>query len=839
MPRREELLIELEREERHLSALRGGVEGVLRRIERLRVELAALSQPALHVSEAVTTFGLSTPPHRRLSSEEKVALFRSLFRGREDVFPRRWENPKTGRSGYAPACSNEWLVGICRKKGLAGARRPGTVCGDCPSKAFVPVSDAEIQRHLQGKHVMGVYPMLADECCHFLAADFDGEGWEEDIRAFREVCRSQGVEPAIERSRSGNGAHAWFFFSGPVAAQTARRFGCSLLTQTMSRRHELSMRSYDRLFPNQDTLPKGGFGNLIAMPLQWHARKNGNTIFLDDTLLPYTDQWGFLASVGRLDPLLVQRIADAAERRGEVIGARGDEPYDNYQAKPWQRPPSGEPPPLVVSTPLPNRVSSVLAQRLFVEKTGLPSPVVSRLKRLAAFQNPEFYKKQAMRLSTALTPRVISCFEDTGQYIALPRGCQEEAAALLESLGVAVEVTDERTTGDEARFDFQGELTAEQERAAQTMLESEAGVMVAPPGAGKTVVGAYLIAARARSTLVLVHRRPLLDQWVSQLSRFLGVATEDVGRIVGGVWRPNGVLDVAMLQSVVRKGRVDDFVASYGHVLVDECHHVAAFSFERVLAEVKAKYILGLTATPERRDGHQPIIRMQIGPTRVRLGSSRGGWEHDLRRTVLVRESGTVLTGGEELGIQQIYAVLAQDENRNQLILDDVLRAVRAGRSPIVLTERRDHLELLAAGLRAATDNVMVLQGGMRVKTRRALMERLASIPDTEPRVLLATGRYVGEGFDDSRLDTLFLTLPVSWRGTLVQYVGRLHRQHGGKTSVQVYDYADSGIPVLARMLQRRLRGYRAMGYNLEGESSRDKQTATRFPGEADDPYAS
>ncbi len=701
------------------------------------------------------------------------------------------------------------------------------------------MSDVEIERHLQGKHVMGVYPMLADECCHFLAADFDGEGWEEDIRAFREVCRSQGVEPAIERSRSGNGAHAWFFFSGPVAAQTARRFGCSLLTQTMSRRHELSMRSYDRLFPNQDTLPKGGFGNLIAMPLQWHARKNGNTIFLDDTLLPYTDQWGVLASVGRLDPLLVQRIADDAERRGEVIGARGEEPYDDYQAKPWQRPPSGEPPPLVVSTPLPNRVSSVLAQRLFVEKTGLPSPVVSRLKRLAAFQNPEFYKKQAMRLSTALTPRVISCFEDTGQYIALPRGCQEEAAALLESLGVALEVTDERTTGVEARFDFQGELTAEQERAAQTMIESEAGVLVAPPGAGKTVVGAYLIAARARSTLVLVHRRPLLDQWVSQLSRFLGVVTEDVGRIAGGVWRGNGVLDVAMLQSVIRKGRVDDSVASYGHVVVDECHHVAALSFERVLAEVKAKYILGLTATPERRDGHQPIICMQIGPTRVRLGSSRGGWEHDLRRTVLVRESGTVLTGGQELGIQQIYAVLAQDENRNQLILDDVLQALRAGRSPIILTERRDHLELLAAALRAATDNVMVLQGGMRVKARRALMERLASIPDTAPRVLLATGRYVGEGFDDPRLDTLFLTLPVSWRGTLVQYVGRLHRQHARKTSVQVYDYADSGMPVLARMLQRRLRGYRAMGYNLEGESSQDKQTATRFPVEADDPYAS
>ncbi len=839
MPRREELLIELEREERHLSALRSDVEGVLRRIEGLRIELAALSQPTLHVSEAATTFGLSTPPHQPFSSEEKVALFRSLFRGRKDVFPRRWENPKTGRSGYAPACSNEWLAGVCRKNGPAGARRLGTVCGDCPSKAFVPVSDTEIQRHLQGKHVMGVFPMLADECCHFLAADFDGEGWADDVHAFREACRSHGLEVAIERSRSGNGAHAWFFFSGSVAAQTARRFGCSLLTQTMSRRHELSMRSYDRLFPNQDTLPKGGFGNLIAMPLQWHARKKGNTVFLDDALLPYADQWGFLASIRRLDPLLVQRIADDAERRGEVIGARGDEPDDNYKAKPWQRPPSGGPLPFVVLTPLPNQVSAIIAQRFYVEKAGLPSSVVSRLKRLAAFQNPEFYKKQAMRLSTALTPRVISCFDDMSPYIALPRGCQDEATALLESLGAAVKVTDERTTGVEVGLEFRGELTAEQERAARTMLESEAGVLVAPPGAGKTVVGAYLIAARARSTLVIVHRRPLLDQWVSQLSRFLGVATEDVGRIAGGTWRPNGVLDVAMLQSVIRKGRVDDSVASYGHVVIDECHHVAAFSFERVLTEVRAKYLLGLTATPERRDGHQPIIRMQIGPTRARLGSSRGGWEHDLRRTVLVRESGTVLTGSQELGIQQIYAALAQDENRNQLILDDITQALRAGRWPIVLTERRDHLELLSMRLRAATENVLVLQGGMRVKARRTVMEKLASVPDTEPRVLLATGRYVGEGFDDSRLDTLFLTLPISWRGTLVQYVGRLHRQHGSKTSVQVYDYADSGIPVLAKMLRRRLQGYRAMGYGLVEEPRRDEQTAARSPSEVDNPYAS
>jgi superfamily II DNA or RNA helicase len=599
------------------------------------------------------------------------------------------------------------------------------------------------------------------------------------------------------------------------------------------------MRSYDRLFPNQDTLPKGGCGNLIAMPLQWHARKKGNTVFLDDALLPYADQWGFLASIRRLDPLLVHRIADDAQRRAEVIGARGDEPYDDYQEKPWQRPPSGGPPPLVVLTRLPNTVSAIIAQRFYVEKAGLPSPVISRLKRLAAFQNPEFYKKQAMRLSTALTPRVISCFDDMDQYIALPRGCQEEATALLESLGVAVELTDERTMGVEATLGFRGELSAEQERAARTMLESEAGVLVAPPGAGKTVVGAYLIAARARSTLMLVHRRPLLDQWVSQLSRFLGVATEDVGRIAGGVWRPNGVLDVAMLQSVIRKGRVDDSVASYGHVVVDECHHVAAFSFERVLAEVKAKYFLGLTVTPERRDGHQPIIRMQIGPTRARLGSSRGGGEHDLRRTVLVRESRTVLAGGQELGIQQIYAALAQDENRNQLILDDVLQALRAGRSPIVLTERRDHLELLATGLRAATENVMVLQGGMRVKARRAVLERLASIPVNEPRVLLATGRYVGEGFDDARLDTLFLTLPISWRGTLVQYVGRLHRQHGSKTSVQVYDYADSGIPVLARMLRRRLQGYGAMGYDLLEEPSRDEQAAARSPSEVDNTHAS
>lgn len=798
------ILDELAEEEARLAELDRATAAARERTDQLRAELSNPAMPPpsiLRVPIAMDEFGPRT-------AAEKVKLFRSLFRGRPDIFPTRFVSKKTGKPGYAPACSNKWVVGLC-------ALKTGGKCSDCANQAFVPVGDAVIADHLKGRHVMGVYPLLEDESCWFLAADFDKSSWKEDVAAFAETCGSVGAPVAIERSRSGNGAHAWFFFTAPVSANAARRMGCYLLTETMNRRHELNMDSYDRLFPNQDTMPRGGFGNLIALPLQQEARRQGNSVFVDHRFEPHADQWAFLASMPRMTPAAVETIAREASRSGQVVGVQFAEIIDDEEAAaPWTRLPSGQVPTKRITTPLPPVVKAVLAQRLVVEKAGMPSPLLSQLKRLAAFQNPEFYKKQKMRLSTALTPRVVACAQDLPLFITLPRGCVSEAERLLTDHGVKLVVDDQRHQGEAQEFSFDGELTAVQRDAARAILAHDAGVFVGPPGIGKTVLGTYLVAQRDRSTLILVHRNPLLDQWVAQLAMFLGIEEKEVGQIGGGKRKPNGRLDVAMIQSLVRKDEVADVVAGYGHVIVDECHHLPALSFERVLSEVKARYVLGLTATPQRRDGHQPITEMQLGPVRFRVDAKSQAARRPFEHKLIVRETSFRMSDGDVAGgFQAIYRALANDKDRNERIVDDVVAAIREGRSPILLTERKDHLEFFSEQLRRVVRKLVVLQGGMTAKERRGSISELASIPDSAERLVLATGRYIGEGFDDARLDTLFLAMPVSWKGTLTQYSGRLHRLHPAKTEVRIYDYVDRQVPTLLRMFEKRLSTYRAIGY--------------------------
>ena len=673
--------------------------------------------------------------------------------------------------------------------------------------------------------MIGVYPLLPDETCWFLAIDLDKASWEDDVAALRQSCDHLGVQASIERSRSGNGAHVWFSFSSPVAASVARRMGCYMITETMSRRHQLSMASYDRLFPNQDTMPRGGFGNLIALPFQDGPRQSGNTVFLDDRMVPYRDQWAYLASVPRMAPAEVERLASEAQQRGLVVGVRSASPEgDAIDTAPWDRLPSHRPPLPAIGGPLPGVIHAVLAQRLFIEMAAAPPPLLNQIKRLAAFQNPEFFKRQGLRLSTALTPRVISCAEEMGDYVLLPRGCLPDLEGLLLGYGVQLSMEDRRVDGQPLDAAFQGTLTPSQREAARALLTHDNGVLVAPPGTGKTVVGIHVLARRARSTLILVHRRPLLEQWIAQLAIFLGISPNAIGRIGAGKNRPNGKLDVAMIQSLVRGEHVEDLVASYGHVVVDECHHIPAMSFERVMREVKARFITGLTATPQRRDGHHPILEMQIGPIR-HLVASRARDAAPFFRRLVVRETEFRSPASPNApSIQEIYRALSDDPERNSMIVDDVIEAVANGRSPIVLTECRDHLDLLAAELSKAVKNVVVLQGGMTERSRRNATERLVGIPRDEERVILATGRFAGEGFDDARLDTLFLALPISWKGTLIQYAGRLHRRAPEKIEVRIYDYVDAEVPLLMRMFEKRMRGYRAIGY----EAHESAAVATR-----------
>ena len=753
---------------------------------------------------------LHSPP------EAKIALFRSLFRGRDDVYPRRFESRKTGKSGYAPACANEWVRDLCEKRAIR--------CAECPHRRFLPITDDVVRWHLSGRDgvgrdfAMGVYPMLQDETCFFLAADFDKESWQEDVGALLETCRQLGLPAVLERSRSGNGGHVWLFFDQAIPAGLARKLGAHVLTETMERRPEIGLDSYDRFFPNQDTLPKGGFGNLIALPLQTEPRDHGNSVFLDENRTPYSDQWAFLASVRKISRSQAEEVVRDAEGKGRIVGVRLALAEEEDDA-PWTAPPSRrrkEPP---IAGPMPESMELILGNQIYIAKDVLSPGLRNRLLRLAAFQNPEFYKAQAMRLPTYDKPRIIACAEDCPKHIGLPRGCLEEVRDLLADLKVKPIIRDERHAGDPLDVDFQGELRTEQKAAAEAMLAHDIGVLSATTAFGKTVVAAWLIAQRGVSTLILVHRRQLLEQWVERLATFLGLPVKEIGRIGGGRRKPTGLLDVAIIQSLVRKGVVDDCVGEYGHLVVDECHHLSAQSFEQVARRAKAKYVTGLSATVTRKDGHHPIIFMQCGPVHYRVDAKEQARARPFTHSVLVRPTGfrpmSAANPDVRSQFHELYDDLISDESRNQLICQDIVQAVREGRSSVVLTERTEHLERLAELLSREIRHLIVLRGGMGRKELNAVIARLASVPEEEPRVLLATGRYIGEGFDDARLDTLFLTLPVSWRGTVAQYAGRLHRLHDRKREVRVYDYADLNVPMLSRMFDRRCRGYEAIGYTI------------------------
>jgi superfamily II DNA or RNA helicase len=795
-PNRETITQEIARGEARLSQLDNERLALTNHLQQLHEQLRTTDSPANH-SES----------NSALSPTEKISLFRSLFRGREDVFPKLWTS-RSGGKGYAPACSNDLVSGRCGK-----GRKPRVPCSECGFQNYIPMSDQVIRDHLQGKHVIGAYSLLPDDTCWFLAADFDKSTWQEDIAALRNTCHSLEIPVAIERSRSGNGAHAWFFFTEPVSAASARAMGCYLITETMSRRHQLSMDSYDRLFPSQDTMPRGGFGNLIALPLQKDPREQGNSVFIDENFVPYSDQWGYLSAQKRMTPFEVSAVTDKALRQGQVIGLRMPSDGEEDQA-PWDRTPSRRAPQQQIMGKLPKKVAVILAQSIFVAKRGLPSVLLNSIKRLAAFQNPEFFKKQKMRLSTNRTPRIISCFEELPDHIALPRGCFDALQELLGEHKIALKVEDKRQNGLPTTFSFQGMLSEIQQQAIEQIVQHDIGIFVAPPGSGKTVVGTYLVSERKCSTLILVHRKPLLDQWVAQLAHFLNLPPKSVGTIGAGKSKANSILDVAMIQSLVRNNEVSDLIAGYGQIIVDECHHLPSVSFERVSAEAKARYVVGLTATPYRRDGHQAIIHFQCGPTRFNLSRKQEANSDTFIRSLIVRETGFSLQAEESgISIQDLYARLASNRQRNMFILDDIRRSLKQGRSPLLLTERKEHLDYFVENLRGDVRNLIVLQGGIGAKQRREIMAKLASIPDDEERLILATGRYIGEGFDDARLDTLFLALPFSWKGNLIQYAGRLHRTHSQKSEVQVYDYVDSNVPMLVKMHAKRLSGFKAMGY--------------------------
>lgn len=759
----------------------------------------------------------SSPP------AEKIRLFMSLFRGRDDVYARRWQN-KAGKSGYSPACRNEWTREVCRK--------PTLNCTECSNKEYVALAPEVIDGHLRGRDVIGIYPLLDDGTCYFLAIDFDGEGWQKDISVVRDICLEKKIPFAVERSRSGLGAHLWFFFREKVSAATARKFGSALLTEAMEKRHELRFKSYDRLFPNQDTLPKGGLGNLIALPLQFKARENNNSVFIDEYFLPYQDQWRFLNGVSKLSESELHLFINELSGGNELGILRQSE---DEEGRPWEKSRVNY---RLSKTDFPGFVRITKANMLYLRKDGFSDKALNTVKRLAAFRNPEFYRAQAMRLPTFNKPRVISLSDEMFGYLCLPRGCELDLVELLNGYKVDFELNNETSDGRPVDVTFNGELRGEQAEALEALLNFDNGVLSATTAFGKTVIAAKLISARKLNALVLVHTRQLLEQWRERLYQFLvineSLPADDtvkrgrkknhsvIGQIGGGKNSLSGIVDIAVMQSLVREGVVKDLVRDYGLVIVDECHHVPAFSFERILRHVSAKYVYGLTATPVRQDGHHPIIFMQCGPVRYKVDARTQAEKRPFDHYVIPRFTSfrkPVSQNEKEWSISEIYAEISTNQLRNQLIIEDLLKSVAEGRNPLILTQRTAHVDLLAAALKETFANVVTLTGGMSGKERKAAMEVLATTPGDSSVVVVATGKFAGEGFDEPRLDTLFLAMPVAWKGIVQQYAGRLHRLYENKSEVQIYDYVDVHVGVLERMYHKRLSGYASIGYAVKSDS--------------------
>lgn len=644
---------------------------------------------------------------------------------------------------------------------------------------------------------------------------------------------------SIERSRSDNGAHAWIFFESPVSAVLARKLGSSILTKAMEKRGELSFKSYDRFFPNQDTMPEGGFGNLVALPLQGIARKNGNSVFVDEFFHPYEDQWAYLSAVRKMNVESIEQLVASFGKEGEL-----GQLANSSEGKPWETQKKIS----ISNKDFPTLLTIVRANMLYIPTLELTANAKNQIKRLAAFKNPEFYRAQAMRLPIYDKPRIICTSDITEEYIAIPRGCEEALCDLLDKSNIFYIFEDKTNLGKSIPVAFNGELRGEQTEAANALLEHNNGVLSATTAFGKTVIASFIIGEKKQGVLVLVPTQTLMEQWKKSLESFLHFDVvppeEKKGRGRKTTWSPVGVLgagkntlhgmvDVAIMQSLIVGDEVKELVRDYGMIIVDECHHVSAVYFEMILKYANAKYVYGLTATPTRQDGHHPIIFMQCGPIRYRVDAKEQAEKRDFEHYLVPRFTNIRYSFNEEINISNVYKKLSENEARNNMIISDIVEAVNNGRHPIVLTERREHVALLSSKLLQFCKNVIQLVGSASQKERKDAMQKLNSIPVEEGCIIVATGKYIGEGFDCPRLDTLFLALPISWKGKVAQYAGRLHRNYDGKTEVQVYDYADIQIPMLEKMYQKRVKSYSSMGYKTKLLSNDDNSYDLIYNGES------
>ncbi len=781
-----------------------------------------------------TLFYQSHIINRQSSPQEKINLFKSLFSGREDVFALRWFNAKSNKSGYSPVCGNKWLSGKCDLKKYS--------CATCPFKLPVALTDNHIYNHLAGRDefcrdVIGLYPLMEGNLCKFLVMDFDSHAtknhptWKDDILAVHKTFSDFGINSYIEISRSGNGGHLWIFFEENISARLARNLGTAIIKASMQKRHSIPFESFDRFFPNQDETPKGEYGNLIALPLQGRAVKVGYSLFVNESFVPYEDQWAFLSSVQKISEKLVRKTINEIEKSLPDFVERDESEYLQKKSNITNSISSDNKESLSQSD-FSSTVKIILSNYVKIRKNGVSEKALGVLRRTAVFLNPEYFKNLRMHLPLYNIPRYIDCSKENDDYLLLPRGNLPKVIEKIEEANAKYEITDEREIGQEINLHFIAELYDEQNDALKALLEKDAGILSAGTGFGKTVVASSLIAERKTNTLILVQSHALLEQWKKAIKQFLDFTP---GTIAAGKDKSTGIVDIAIVNSLIEKGsdEVKPRSYKYGMLIVDECHHVSAFSTENLVASFKAKYVYGLTATPIRRDGHQKIIFYQCGSVLYSTTTKQMNEAQDFAHYFIPRFSSfhyvPELTDSDSKNpsINQYYEKLISNSVRNELIIEDVKNAVKTGRTPLILSERIEHLYLLYEQLADSAQNVILITGRGTQKQKNEILEKLRAVPSDESLIILATGKYAGEGFDYPRIDTLMLAMPFSWKGTLAQYCGRLHRNFAGKNEVQIFDYVDYRIPVFDRMYQNRLKGYNHLGYSIKPNISENAETAT------------
>lgn len=811
-------------------------------------------------------------------------LFRSYFKGRSDVFAKRSRPGRNGRAGYYPQCENLWKDFCHRKTGSE------VKCSDCQYRKRAELKDFHILAHLRGfredcTDVVGIYPLKADDTCELLVFDFDNHTDEEEIPArelqkrekelkeeistFRNICRQSDIPVLVERSRSGKGYHFWIFFEQPVPAKEARRFGNTLLIKGAQEFNLKSFDYYDRMIPNQDTLPvenkstgERGIGNLVALPLQGQALKNGNSAFLDDRWIPYDNQWEILRSVRKITPEELRNFTErwyqpenfgfyhGTENAGEQREGSGRDISIKSNSRPSGTKPWDQKTVFSrsdISAPLTVR----LEDKIYIQTENMAPRMQNALRRTAAYSNPEFYRKFKQGFSTRNIPRIVFCGYDEDGYLCLPRGITGFIEEKLRQAEIQYSIDDRRVSGLALKAEFTGELRSFQKEAAEKMLSYDNGILEAATAFGKTVVGAYLIAKRKVSTLILTHTEKILSQWIEDLNRFLKIApvtrSSDpantgksgdtgkscqtsgencIGRFSSKCRNLTGIVDVVTIQSVCRSSDPSMDLDAYGMVIIDECHHCASSTMFDTVSKIRAKYMYGLTATPKRSDGQEGRLFMLLGPVRYRYSAIQQVKQHQIPHFIYPRFSS--LSIRKSMRINELYDLLAESRIRNMMIIDDVKECIQNGRTPILLTSRRQHAVYLYTILTEMLTNAFLLVGGGSRRHNSALEEQIKKVPDNEPLVIVAVDKYAGEGFNCPRLDTLMLCLPISWEGNVKQYAGRLHREYCGKQNVVIYDYADIEIPVLEKMYHRRLSTYKSIGYCICSDISSSSLTEIR-----------